>query len=43
MSGFSYVVAIHEEVFPLLDHKGVDLTDGGTASRLVDDIAQVAG
>jgi len=42
VGGFVDVVTIHEEVFPLVYYKGMDIADGGVAAGFVDDIAQIA-
>ena len=43
VSRFVDVMTVHQEVFPLPDHKYMDIADGRTSGGFADYIAQVAG
>ena len=41
--GFIDIMTVHQKVLALLDHKGVDVADGGISGGFVNHVAQVAG
>ena len=43
MSGFTYVVAAHQQVFALFDDKRMDVPDRCTTSSLVDHVTKISG
>ena len=38
---FADIVTIHQEAFALLDHEGMNVTDGRAAGRFVNHVAKV--
>ena len=40
---FSDGVTFHQKVLGLVDYEGVDIADGGSASSLMDHVAEVSG
>ena len=43
MGGFIDVMSVHQEVFALFNHKGMDVADGRAAGGFVNHVAEVSG